>query len=376
MEKTFLLKTLSFMLFVCISCNQEDDPVKKGTSGNIETIAGLPGGGYAGDGGKAVEAKLGWVTGVAVDASGNIFIADPSANTIRKVDASHGIIQTVAGTFLGFNVSDPTPYSGDGGAATDAHLNAPFTCTVDASGELLISDVANNVLRKVVQGVISTIAGSQQTGYYGDGGPAIDAALFVPSGIAVDGAGNIFFSDSQNNVVRMISTSTGIISTVAGLGPNDAGFSGDNGQARTARLDHPQGLAIDANGKLYIADSGNNRIRMISNGVITTVAGTGGEGYSGDGGGAVNGTFLSIKAIAVDAEGNLYIADAGNNAIRKVNLSGELSTIAGTGTRGYSGDGGPATSAQLSNPWGVAVDKDGNVYIADSDNFVIRVVYR
>jgi trimeric autotransporter adhesin len=362
-------------------CEQENDPISKPSkpsSGMILTVAGSgpSAGGYEGDGGKATNAKMSWVTAVSVDKAGNIYLSDGAANTVRKV-STEGTITRFAGTFIGFNVVNPTPYYGDGGPATSAHLDTPLMVFADGAGNVFISDASNNVVRKVSDGVISTIAGTGMQGYNGDGGPATSASLFVPNGIATDAEGNVYFSDSQNNAIRMISKSTGHITTIAGLGPANAGYSGDQGPASLATLDYPLGLAMGADGNLYISDSGNNVIRKISDGVISTIAGTGGQGYSGDGSLATEGTFLSLKGIAVDAEGNVFVADAGNNAIRKIDaVTGILSTVAGTGEQGYAGDGGAATSAQLANPWGVAVDNAGNIYIADTNNSAVRMVVK
>lgn len=369
-----------FLLILLIqACDKESDPgVRKQQSGTIETFAGMgpQQWGYAGDGGIATNAKLGWVIGIAVDSSNNVYVADGAANTIRMIVSSHRMITTVAGTFLGFNVADQTPYSGDGGVATKAHLNMPMGLSVDVSGNIIIADAGNNVIRQVTSDtrLISTICGNGSQGYSGDGDLATSADLFVPHNIAVDAAGNIYFSDAQNNVIRMITKSTGKIATLAGLGPDHEGYSGDKGPATEAKLNFPEGVAVDKNGNIYIADSNNNVIRKISSGIITTIAGTGADGYSGDGGLATRATFSSLKGIAVDSDGNIYIADSGNSVIRKINTTGIISTIAGNGTMGYSGDGAAAVNAQLSNPWSVAVDKDGNVYIADSGNSAIRVV--
>ncbi len=221
--------------------------------------------------------------------------------------------------------------------------------------------------------IISTIAGNGTAGYSGDGGPAASAELNSPSGVAVDFSGNIYIADYKNNRIRRVDAS-GVISTVAGKGT--AGYSGDGGPASSAELSTPSGVAVDTSGNIYIADSSNNCIRKVdASGVISTVAGKGTGGYSGDGGPASSAELSSPFGVAVDASGNIYIADDKNNRIRKVDASGVISTVAGNGTGGYSGDGGPATSAELNSPSGLAVDSSGNIYIADTTNYRVREVY-
>lgn len=373
-----------FILSLTQSCNKEavspDGRTK--VSGNIETFAGLGplGSGYDGDGGLAAAAKLSYVTAVTADHSNNIFITDGASNTIRKVSASDGKISTIAGIFLGFNIVDPTPFAGDGGPATQAHLNVPWSIAVDGSNNLSVVDIANSVVRQILSsnGMISTVAGKVNAqGYEGDGELATHASFNNLYSVASDNAGNLYIVDSQNNAIRMVTKSTGKISTIAGLGPNRPGYTGDNGPATAATLHAPLAVAVDASNNIYIADNLNNVIRKISGGVITTVAGTGVKGYTGDGGLALEATFSGIRGLATDAEGNVYIADSGNNVIRKITIStGKISTIAGTGATGYAGDGGSALAAKLSSPLGIAVDSDGNVYIADSQNSAIRVIWK
>jgi N-acetylneuraminic acid mutarotase len=326
--------------------------------------------GYSGDGGAAASAELNYPTGVAVDPSGNFYIVDADNNRIRKVTASTGIITTVAG-------NGTAGYSGDGGAATSAELDTPFGVAVDASGNLYIVDVNNDRIRKVTAstGIITTVAGNGTWGYSGDGGAATSAELFSPFGVAVDASGNLYIADSGNNLIRKVTASTGIITTVAGNGTG--GYSGDSGAATGAELNSPFGVAVDASGNIYIVDSGNNRIRKVtaSTGIITTVAGNGTAGYSGDSGAGTSAELNSPFGVAVDASGNLYIADTYNLVIRTVTAStGIITTVAGNGTAGSSGDGGAATSAALSYPTSVVVDSLGNFYIADYDNNKVRTV--
>ena len=373
----FFLSTFFFVT----ACDENDNPAgRPQTSGSIETFAGMGPAqfGYEGDNGLATEAKLGYITGIAVDASDNVYFTDGAANVIRKILESNGVISTIAGKFIGFNQINSTPFAGDGGNATEAYLNVPLATTVDGSGNIIVADAGNNAVREIsaTTGNITTLAGgSGFSGYDGDGGLATQSKIWNPYSVAIDATGNIYFADSQNNAIRLITKFTGKIATLAGLGPDNGGYTGDGNPAVLAKLNSPQGIAVAGNGDVYIADTGNNVIRKISGGVISTVAGTGEEGYTGDNGPAVNATFTSLKGLAVDAENNLYVADSGNNVIRMIsNTDGIISTVAGNGNAGYSGDGGPARDAQLSTPLGVAIDSKGNVYIADSQNSVIRVV--
>jgi uncharacterized protein (TIGR03437 family) len=331
----------------------------------ITTVAGSAPGFYYGDGGQAASAQLNGPSGVAVDAAGNLYMADCHNNRIRKV-ATDGIITTIAG-------NGSPGYSGDGGPAASAQLNGPSGVAVDAAGNLYIADFYGNRVRKVaMNGIITTVAGDGSNGYSGDGGPAAGAQVYYPSGVAVDAAGNLYIADFGYNRIRKVATN-GIITTVAGGGPQ--GDSGDGGPATSAQLSNPAGVAVDAAGNLYIAVSGSHRIRKVAaNGAITTVAGNGSYGYSGDGGRATGAQLGAPWGVAVDAAGNLYIADSNNGVIRKVAANGIITTVAGNGSNGYSGDGGPAASAQLYSPSGVAVDAAGNLYIADYRNSRIRKV--
>ena len=331
--------------------------------GTATIVAGNGSWGYSGDGGPATSAQLNGPSGVAADFSGNLLIADTLNNRIRKV-APDGTIWTVAGNGV-------HGYSGDGGPATGAELAGPSDVAVDLAGNLYIADNGNNRIRKVTpDGAISTVAGNGALGFSGDGGPATSAPLDYPIGVAVDAAGSLYVAVVSG--IRKV-TPDGIISTIAGSGVN--GHSGDGGPAVGARLNAPQGVAVDAAGNFYIADTSDNEIRKVMpDGTITTVAGTGAAGFSGDGGPATSAQLSSPGGVAVDASGNLYVVDTGNNRLRKVAEDGTMTTVAGTGTAGYSGDGGPATSAQLHSPAGVALSAAGNIYIADTSNGVIRKV--
>ncbi len=333
----------------------------------ITTVAGFTSTpGFSGDGGAATAAQLNLPYGVAVDAGGNLFIADYSNHRVRKVTPG-GSITTVAGT-------GTSGFSGDGGAATAARLWNPNGMAFDGGGNLFIANESSHRIRKVTPGgSITTVAGDGTQGFGGDGGAATDAQLKVPAGVAFDGAGNLFIADYFNHRIRKV-TPGGIITTVAGT-TDGAGFSGDGGAATAAQLYEPFGVAFDADGNLFITDRGNHRIRKVTpGGSITTVAGTGTSGFSGDGGAATAAQLNRPSGVAVDSDGNLFIADQGNNRIRKVTPGGIISTVAGTGTNGFSGDGGAATAAQLNRPAGVAVDAGGNLFIADFNNHRIRKV--
>jgi sugar lactone lactonase YvrE len=232
---------------------------------------------------------------------------------------------------------------------------------VDSVGNVYIADLGNKRIRKVSGGTITTIAGNGAAGFSGDGGPATSASLSAPYGVALDSTGSLYTADNDNNRIRKVSGGT--ITTVAGNG--NLGFSGDGGPATSASLAQPEGLAVDSSGNLYIADTRNHRIRKLSGGTITTIAGNGTPGFSGDGGPATSASLYNPGGVAVDSAGNLYIADSNNNRIRKVS-GGTITTVAGNGNAGFSGDGGPATSASLNYPIGIAVDSAGDLYTADS----------
>ena len=335
-------------------------------TGVILTVAGNGSAGYSGDGGLATSAQLNTPLGIAVDAAGNLYIADIYNFAIRKVSPA-GIISTVVG-------NGTNGYSGDGASATSAQLSYPLFMAFDSAGNMYITDFGNDAVRKVTpSGIISTVAGNGSGGYSGDGGAATSAQLFSPRGIAVDSSGNLYIADSDNNVVRKVTKTTGVISTIAGNGT--AGYSGDGGAANGSTLYHPDGLSLDSTGNLYLADIGNNVVRKISTtGIISTVAGTGSSGFSGDGGLATRATLYGVAAVTLDSTGSIFIADNGNNVIRKVNTSGVISTIAGVGSSGLSGNGKAATTATLDRPHAEAFDAAGNLYIVDQVNNVVRKI--
>jgi len=337
--------------------------------GVITTVAGNGTMPSSGDGGPATSAGMNpW--GVAVDGSGNIYIAELANNRVRKVTPA-GVISTVAGCGT-LTIDCILAGIGDGGPATAPNIFV-FNVAVDGAGNLYIADDGANRVRKVnTAGILSTVAGGGPGSALGDGGPATSAVLNGPNGMAVDGAGNLYFADSLNHRIRKVNTA-GVISTVAGTGT--AGFSGDGGPATSAALNTPFDVKVDSAGNLYICDTDNYRVRKVNTaGIITTVAGNGQVGVSGDGGKATAGPVIPWY-IALDGAGNLYLAEPGADRVRKVDGSGIITTVAGIADSfGFSGDGGPATKAQLNSPNGLTLDGSGNIYIADSGNHRIRRV--
>ena len=359
-------------LLLPILCQAQAPPVY-----TISTVAGAgpTEKGYVGDGSAAILAELNGPSSVSLDAKGNFYFVDQSNEVVRMV--SGGTITTVVGDGQG-------GYAGDLGPATSATLSGPDTIFIDSKGNWWISDVLNNVIRMVTPaGVINTLAGNQGAGagYGGDGlsATASTAQLNHPSGLVVDSAGNLYISDSDNFRIRMV-TPAGIISTYAGNGVQ--GFYNGGGAATAAHLNYPRGLALDSAGDLYIADSANNQIRKVTPvGVISLFAGdpNGNAGYGGDGSQAVGALLNYPTGVAVDSAGNVYIADDQNNVIRMVTPNGVIHTIAGMAITqstlpGYSGDGGPALSALFNEPSSVTVDSAGNLYVADYANLVVRLL--
>ena len=342
----------------------------------ITTVAGISKfgtGGYSGDGGPATKAQLGQPSGVAVDAQGNIYIADGRNNRVRKVTPS-GKITTIAG-----NGQGDVEGEGDGGPATSAFLNHPNGVAVDRQGNVYIT--ASHRVRKVSpNGTITTFAGGPCRGIslsscaLGDGGPATLAWLRHPWGVDVDAQGNVYIAEYGGARVRKVSPN-GTITTIAGTG--QSGFSGDGGPATSARLYGPAGVAVDAKGNVYIADQQNVRVRKVSpGGKITTFAGTGVNGFAGEGRPATSAQMSGAFGVAVDDRGNVYIADTGLARILKV-AGGRLTRVAGRDPRrsGGLGEGGPANQAQMSAPFGVAVDRKGNLYVVDAAYNTVRKVW-
>ena len=342
--------------------------MKMSTDGVLSTVAG--GGTAIGDNGPAAGAQLVLPFGVAADSNGNVYSLDKGRNGVRKI--SNGTISTVAGNgiFAG---------AGDFGPGTSAQLAAVGIAS-DAAGNLFFATSGNYLvpptsgrIRELTGGNMLSVAGTGQTGSNGDGGLATNAQLNDPMGVAVDGSGNFYIADTNNFRIRMVSGSTKTISTLAGDG-SDA-YGGDNGAAASAQVGRPFRIAADLAGNVYIADFDHNVIRKVtaSTGIITTIAGTGTAGYSGDGGAATSAQIAQPSALAVNAAGDLFFFDLGNNVIRKIS-NGVVSTVAGNGVRGYSGDNGPALNAQLGQSYGLTVDASGRIYVADIDSNLLRVI--
>ncbi len=334
--------------------------------GTLTRIAGTGRYGTGGDGGPATSAQLAFPEGVVVDAAGNVYVADRAAHVVRKISSS-GVMSTVAGT------TGSNGFMGDGGPATQSQLNGPTGLTVDAAGNLYVADTDNSVIRMISpSGTIATVAGTTARDYTGDGGPAIEAGLNQPEGVAVDNAGNLYIADTFNNVIRQVAPS-GVISTFAGTG--FPASTGDGGPASSATLFLPTDLVVDASGSLYIADLGAVRIRKIAKGNISTVAGNNfAEQLAVDGVLAISARIAGPTGVAVDANGAFYFAAGsvgsgsgltrGDFKIWQVTPDGLMHTVAGDGENDYAGDGGPAALAQMDTPAGMAMDTDGSLYIA------------
>jgi sugar lactone lactonase YvrE len=351
------MKRLLFFILLPVIANAQ----------TVTTIAGKGTSGDSGDGGLAINAEFNYPGVVRIDSAGNIYVVDISNNAIRKIDLSGIITTIVGGGTLG--------YSGDGGPAVSAKVNGPHDVAFDKAGNLYFPDMGNNVIRKInTSGIISTVAGTGTAGFFGDGGPATSAQLDLPYAIYIDDLGNLFVSDLSNLRVRKINAS-GIISTVAGNG--SAGFGGDGGPATSAEFSFnaPDYISVDHAGNIYIGDPSNGRVRKVNaSGTITSIAGNGSGVNSGDGGAATSAGIGGPTDAIMDAYGNLFISD-GHASIRMVNTAGIITTIAGTGTKGFSGDGGLAALAEFNDPHCSYIDKNENLYIADILNNRIRKVH-
>ncbi|MET9550870.1 RICIN domain-containing protein [Streptomyces sp. NPDC006627] len=332
---------------------------------SISTVAGTGTAGTRGDNEPATTVQLDVPYGIAVDSIGNLYVAEYNNHRVRKI-TTDGRIRTVAGTGRAGG-------GGDGATAVSAQLNCPREVAVDGAGNLYITDSSNHRVRKVTaDGKISTVAGTGTAGFTPDGGQASGTRLHYPLGVAVDSTGDLYISDCNNHRVRKV-TADGKISTVAGNG--SAGSQGDGGPAVSAQLNGPRALSFDGAGNLYIADGDNHRVRKVTtDGKISTVAGTGTAGSSGDGGPATDARLRLPMGVAVDSTGALYVSEYENHRVRKVTPDGKISTVAGTGTANYGGDGGPAASALLKKPRGLAVDCVDTLYIADGDNHRVRKI--
>ena len=356
-NNNILMKKL-FLLLLLASPNFVDAQI-------ITTFAGNGTAGFTGDGGLATAANINYSRDVAADATGNIYFSDCNNNRIRKVSPT-GVITTIAGT-------GTAGFSGDGGPATAAKLNCPYGLAFDDAGNMYIADYNNNRVRKInTSGIISTFAGNGTPAFGGDGGAATLAQLWIPNYICADHFGNVYIVDNQNQRIRKVNAS-GIISTYAGTG--SASYGGDGGPATLAQLNYPGGIKMDSLGNMYIADGYNSLIRKISPaGIITSIGGNGSTGFSGDGGPATLASINIPIALCLDNVGNIYFSDGSDSRVRKISTTGLISTITGTGTSGYSGDGGPATAAEVNFPDGLCFDNAGSLYIAEYTNFRVRKI--
>ena len=337
-------------------------------NGTISTMAGTGEAGYDGDGGPAAKARLSEPFMCAFDRQGNLYVAESANHCVRRIDGRSGIITTVAGT-------GELGYGGDGGPATKATMNQPYALDIAANGDLYIVDRLNAVIRKVdaASGTITTVAGTGTPGSGGDGGPATEAALREPNDCFLDGKDGLLIADVQDQRIRRLDLATGVITTFAGNG--DKARAGDGLPATEASIFGARAVCADGRGNTYICERQGNGVRKVdAAGIMSTLAGTGEGGYSGDGGPALAATWGAPKALRCDAHGNVLVVDTENHAIRRIDaVTGNVTTVAG-GRHGGSGDGGPAIDAGLDRPHGCCVDAEGNLYIADSNNHRVRVV--
>jgi DNA-binding beta-propeller fold protein YncE len=337
----------------------------------ISTVAGTGAKGYAGDGGAATQALLNNPFDLAFDPAGNLCFSDTYNHCIRRIDARSGIITTIAG-------SGERGFSGDGGPATRAQMDQPYGIVIDRSGNIYIADRLNGRVRRVdgASGVITTLAGDGSGKYSGDGGPADRAGLAEPNGLALDREHRrLFVADVADNRVRVVDLASGIITTFAGTGK--AAHAGDGGSAASADVFGARAVALAPDDSLYVLERQGSSLRRVRDGIIETVAGTGARAYGGDGHDARHAVFNAPKEMAVDPAGNVFVVDTENHAIRLIDAASWIvTTIAGNGEAGPGGDGGPAHLASLARPHGAVVGADGAVYIGDSENHRVRKLVR
>ncbi|MCS5655076.1 MAG: hypothetical protein FI711_06215 [SAR202 cluster bacterium] len=336
--------------------------------GKIQTVVGTGEEGYAGDGGPALEALIGEAYGCAFDTGDNLYICDGRTHTVRRIDKNTQVITTVAGT-------GEAGYSGDGGPATEATMDNLYSLTVDTNGDIYIVDRFNAAIRKVeaASGIITTVAGTGEPGYGGDGGPGPQAQMREPNDCYLDGNGGLLIADIQDQRVRRLDLSTGIITTFAGDGEKRR--AGDGGPAAEASVMGPRAVCVDSKGNVYIAEREGNGVRKVdANGVMSIFSGTGEFGYSGDGGPALTALWGAPKALRCDHRDNLIVVDTENNAVRFIDVKTAIVTTIAGGHQGGDGDGGPATDAGLERPHGCGIDRQGNLFIADGINHRVRVV--
>ena len=337
-------------------------------SGKIQTIAGTGEPGYSGDGGPAGRALLREPFMCDFDRQGNLYFSEARNHTVRRVDLATGVITTVAGNVV-------EGYSGDGGTASQATVNQIYSLCIDTNDDIYIVDRLNAAVRKIeaATGIITTVAGTGEPGYSGDGGPGPQAQMREPNDCWLDGKGGLLIADIQDQRVRRLDLVTGIINTFAGDGEKRR--TGDGKPAAEASLMGPRAVCMDTKGNTYIAEREGNGVRKVdANGVMSTFAGTGEPGYTGDGGPALTATWGAPKAMRCDNHDDLIVVDTENNAVRRIDVkTGIVTTVAG-GHQGGGGDGGYATDAGLERPHGLGIDRQGNLYIADGINRRVRVV--
>lgn len=357
------------VLLVLLGCLAAQEAKTK-----IESVAGTGKPGYSGDGGKAAQAQLNQPFHCDLDAAGNLYIAEAGNHCIRKVEAKTGTLTTVAG-------SGAKGFSGDDGPAAKATMNEPYAVNVDTNGDLYIVDRLNAVIRKVdgKSGTIGTVAGTGKKGSSGDGGKATEAMLREPNDCCLDGKGGLLIADVADWRIRRLDLKSGIISTFAGTGrpkgKPERSAIGDGGPADKAVIVGARAVCVDGKGNTFICEREGNAIRKVDDkGTITTIAGTGAAGYGGDGGEAKKATFNGPKAIRCDRQGNLFVVDTENHAIRRIDAKSNVVTTVAGGRKGPGGDGGPAAKAGLDRPHGCVVDDKGAIYIADSNNERVRRV--
>ena len=334
----------------------------------ISTVAGTGECGFSGDEGPAVEARIERPTAVALTSTGVLYIADEANKRVRMVTPEDGLITTFMGT-LSTAPQDEDRY------AFETNLDNAYGIATDAHDTLYVLSRGHAKIFAVGEdGIARRIVGTGRSGFSGDGGPALEAEINFSNHLVADAAGNLYIADTGNNRIRKVSTD-GIITTVAGTGA--VGYTGDGGPAIAATFGGPAAIAIDAGGSLYVADFNNHCIRRIgTDGIITTIGGTGTAGYGGDGGPALEARIGEPCGVVVDREGFVYIGDQVNNRVRVVTPWGTMHTVAGTGVRGHTGDGGPAEAAQISNPDIIALDRDGNLFLPDHINCAVRKLTR
>ena len=341
--------------------SSDDSPI-------IYTYAGTGEGGYTGDGGPAAEALMREPFMCAFDGSGNLYVCEATNHIVRRVDADTGIITTIAGT-------GEAGYSGDGGPATEATMREPYSLAIDSDGSVYIVDRLNAVVRRVdPDGIITTVAGTGEPGYSGDGGLGSEAQMREPNDCYLDGKGGLLIADIQHQRIRRLDLASGIITTFAGNGEKARGSDGL--PAAEASILGARAVCMDAAGNTYIAEREGNGVRVVSpDGIMGTVAGAKAElGYTGDGGPAIASTWAGPKGIRCDTQGNIIVTDTENHAIRRIDAATHIVTTIAGGQLGGHGDNGPATAAGMDRPHGCEIGPDGAIYVADSNNHRVRVV--